>query len=266
MTITSAFQKLIQNPNVYDENFKKVANIIPDGVCVAGSTDEILYVSQMLVEMFGYESADQLIGKHLSDILSTAGARQPLIPQFQDKISPFEVIGIRQDGSTFLPAVTLQPASSPPGQEERFLLVFQDKASRVPYPTFAQRFNMVAKALRVTAAAIYSTLDFDQLLDQILEQISQVIACDSASLSLLDGEYFSLVAVRGFQRPEAIMGTRFLAQITPGIIAPNIIAMQNALLYKEADHNASIDLLTGIYNRRRFFELAACELSHAHRR
>lgn len=43
------------------------------------------------------------------------------------------------------------------------------------------------------------------------------------------------------------------------------IALENARLFEEVQRLANIDELTGIYNRRRFFELAEAEMKRAHR-
>ncbi|MGD8624750.1 MAG: PAS domain S-box protein [Anaerolineae bacterium] len=58
----------------------------------------------------------------------------------------------------------------------------------------------LAEALRQATVAVSSTLDLDQILDLILEQVDRVIPGDAANVSLIDGEYAQIVRWRGYDR------------------------------------------------------------------
>jgi diguanylate cyclase (GGDEF)-like protein len=60
-----------------------------------------------------------------------------------------------------------------------------------------QRARLAAETLRQATAALNSTLELNQVLDLILEQVRRMIEYDSASLMLLQGKSFHRVAVRG---------------------------------------------------------------------
>ncbi|HYN87295.1 MAG TPA: GAF domain-containing protein, partial [Ardenticatenaceae bacterium] len=57
----------------------------------------------------------------------------------------------------------------------------------------------LAEALRDTAEALSSTLDFDELLDRILMNVERVVAHDSASVMLVEGGTGRVVRHRGFK-------------------------------------------------------------------
>ncbi|PKO15857.1 MAG: hypothetical protein CVU39_10060 [Chloroflexi bacterium HGW-Chloroflexi-10] len=84
----------------------------------------------------------------------------------------------------------------------------------------------LTNALHKTAIALSSTLDFDQLLDLILQQISTVISFDSASISLREGDLFRLVALRDFKHPDKLLGVTFPIRISSEIVSPNITAIE----------------------------------------
>jgi hypothetical protein len=44
------------------------------------------------------------------------------------------------------------------------------------------------------------TLDFDRLLDFILEQVSHVVPNDSANIMLIDGEFANICRSRGYEK------------------------------------------------------------------
>jgi GAF domain-containing protein len=66
-----------------------------------------------------------------------------------------------------------------------------------------------AETLRQTAVALTSTLDLEEALDRILEQLHRVVAYDSASVELLRDDHLEIVGRRGFADPLVHIGLRF---------------------------------------------------------
>lgn len=66
-----------------------------------------------------------------------------------------------------------------------------------------------ADTLRMAAAAITSTLDEDEVLTQILEQLARVVPYDCASVQMLEGNDSVIVACRGFDDLMDVVGMRF---------------------------------------------------------
>jgi GAF domain-containing protein len=60
----------------------------------------------------------------------------------------------------------------------------------------------LAEALRQATVAISSTLDIEQVLDQILEQVNRVIPSDAANVMLIEGNEARVVRWRGYDRFE----------------------------------------------------------------
>ncbi len=66
-----------------------------------------------------------------------------------------------------------------------------------------------ADTLRFASAAIASSLEQDQAIEQILEELSRVVPYDSASVLLSKGTEMEVVGARGFDNPSEILGLRF---------------------------------------------------------
>lgn len=66
-----------------------------------------------------------------------------------------------------------------------------------------------AETLRRSGAAVAATLNQEEAIDRILEQLALVVPYDSASVQLLRGQYLEIVGGRGFQDPSAVIGLRF---------------------------------------------------------
>jgi len=61
----------------------------------------------------------------------------------------------------------------------------------------------LAEALEEAVAALTATLDFDQVLDCILEQVSRVVPNDAANIMLIGGDQVRAVRWRGYERLDA---------------------------------------------------------------
>jgi signal transduction histidine kinase/PAS domain-containing protein len=66
-----------------------------------------------------------------------------------------------------------------------------------------------ADTLLRAASVVSSTLEVDEVLDRILDQLQGVVAYDSASVQLLQGDNLQVIAGRGFPVLEEVMGKSF---------------------------------------------------------
>ncbi len=201
-----------------------------------------------------------------------------------------------------------------------------------------QKRRHIAETLRQASTVLSSTLELDEVLGLILEQLQQVIPYDSASVQRLQHERLEIVVCQGFEEPDKVVGLVFpldpkfpnyhvittkaplaiedVIQDYPhfkeeadsyesgrirswlgvplivkgeviGMIAVDrqevqpytteetqlamafanqaAMAIENARLYQEAKHLSITDGLTGLYNRRHFYELLEREVGSVNR-
>jgi len=69
-----------------------------------------------------------------------------------------------------------------------------------------------ADTLLQAASVVTSTLELDELLTRILDQLRRVVSYDSASIQLLKGEGLQVIAVHGFSAPEQVLNITFSPQ------------------------------------------------------
>jgi diguanylate cyclase (GGDEF)-like protein/PAS domain S-box-containing protein len=72
-----------------------------------------------------------------------------------------------------------------------------------------QRRTREAETLRQSAAALAATLDQEEAIEGILEQLGHVVPFDSASVQLLQKGRLEIVGGRGLPNPKATIGIRF---------------------------------------------------------
>jgi diguanylate cyclase (GGDEF)-like protein len=91
----------------------------------------------------------------------------------------------------------------------------------------AQRRAMASETLRKASAAITGTLETEEAVTRILEQLDQVVPYDSASVQLLDGNELEIIGGRGWDNQSDIMGMRFTV---PGD-NPNSVVLEKGKPY-----------------------------------
>lgn len=72
-----------------------------------------------------------------------------------------------------------------------------------------KRGRLESETLRTVISALTTTIELDQLLSLILEQLANVLKYESASIFLLENDVLRGMACRGIRTPEAIIGKPF---------------------------------------------------------
>lgn len=102
-----------------------------------------------------------------------------------------------------------------------------------------------AESLEQVAAVLNSTLEREELLARVLEELSRLVASDSTSVQLLEGDQFRVVAGRGFSEADGVINMTFplegenpnrmvIAQRQP-VIVPD--AQAAYAIFREPPHN-----------------------------
>jgi signal transduction histidine kinase/ActR/RegA family two-component response regulator len=120
------------------------------------------------------------------------------------------------------------PLRSADGTVER-LMVHRIEVAPDPSVRPEQQF---ASSMRDTAQALISTIDRDQLLGLILEQLGSVVSYDSAAIMLRDEQGYYVAAGRGFGDQTAVLGLRFQADdplFAEIAVADEVIILRDAL-------------------------------------
>lgn len=160
-------------------------------------------------------STDKLIIKSIADSALDAG--HPLVEHI-DKThrTPAAVLGMPLlAGGTPLGAAVIRRES--PADFTESEITFGEQAvqqaalgiARLQALDTARRRASEAETLREASAAVLSTLQHDEAVDRILEQLARVVSYDSASVLLLRDGYLEIVGGRGFSNPHEVIGVRF---------------------------------------------------------
>jgi len=306
-------------------------NAISDMVILTDCAGKITRCNHAAQERFNVQR-DEILGKHYSDFFGDTIRVDLIEPPGAFETIPIvkkEVFFERIDG-------WFEVTSSPIyfGENmEGYVFTFKDVTSYINAEAKEREAREFAEALHQAGIIINSSLNIDEVLDHILEQIQRVIPHASSNILLCDGDYARVIRMRGYDRygEEAarralnavfdvqatsnlcemahsgqpyiiadtrecsdwvqektaqeirswlgapiIASSRVIAFIGLDHVQPNYytvehaerlsifaaqasMALENAQLYDEVNKMATVDFLTGLYNRRHFFTLAERE-------
>ena len=95
-----------------ETRLRSILENLQDAYLRSGPDGRLTFVSNSAAAMFGYDSADQMIGVPAADLYADAGAREELLGRLREhgRLHDLRLRGVRRDGSTFWTAMSVQLA------------------------------------------------------------------------------------------------------------------------------------------------------------
>jgi GAF domain-containing protein len=112
-----------------------------------------------------------------------------------------------------------------------------------------KRRRRLADTLRGVAEAISSQLEFDELLNIILQELSQVIDYDGANVQLFDEDKLVIIGARGWEDTEQVTGlTISMTEVHP---SREVIESQEPLIIKDIHEEYAASFAGPVYQQAR---------------
>lgn len=209
-------------------NQAQLAGIINSAIDAIISTDEdqnIIIFNAAAEKMFGW-TAHEILGKPLSTLIpdkfrqahqfqvlefGRTGLARRLKEQLED------LRGLRRDGSEFPMEASISQVQMEGAKIYSVILRDITQRQRAEAAEYAQR--IFAQALADTAAALNSTLDFETVLDKILENANKVVPHDAGCIMLVEEDFARVVRSRGYEpgQEAKIISLRLALAETPNL-------------------------------------------------
>lgn len=119
----------------------------------------------------------------------------------------------KKDGTHYWASATISPITDDDSNVTHFLAIQEDITKRKEAEAAESDQRALAEALRDSAEALTSTLNREQVLDRILDNIETVVHHDAAEIMLLTGDVAQVVRSHGYEErglAEAISQLRLL--------------------------------------------------------
>ncbi len=167
-----------------------------------GGRGAFLMTNRALCAMLGY-TEEELRQIRVAEVYQDPADRQKFSDYVlqHDRVTNVELQLRRKDGSAFWGTVNAQVARNATGAVTYFDCTMEDITARKQAEAAEREQRALAEALRDTAAALSSTLNFDEVLDRILENVGKIVPYDNASVSLIEGRTARIVRMRGYVVP-----------------------------------------------------------------
>jgi signal transduction histidine kinase len=110
---------------------------------------------------------------------------------------------MRKDGSRFFASGVMRQLRGQNGELRGFIKVARDVTERKRLEEAEYQKRLIAEVLRDTAVVLSSTLDLDEVLDEITTTVRRIVPHDAASILLVEGETIARARLFGYSSDEA---------------------------------------------------------------
>lgn len=205
-----------------------------DCVCITDISGTILRCSFEFSHRFGHLSPNSIIGSNISNIISSDNAKEQKSVLELTEFSDCLFMGTSINHMQFSLLVSKRIISNYNIQNSKYIFTIFTHTGAINNPS-ESKYSMVKSVFLSLSTALFSKLDLNELLTEILNQIGRVITFDSASISLLEEEYFKVVAAKGFQKPKTVIGLKFAKILNEDVPSPNLLSIKNRKSYRLGD-------------------------------
>ena len=190
---------VLRYPHLYRRQSSALVESMSDSVLVLDAQDRVVDINPAARRLLGVDNVsvgyDSVIGQ----------PARTLLPELvvQDRNVPEARVEWRLDQTpprSLCVDAQISPLRDRRGRLDGRLIVLRDITGRKQAEEAWREQGALAESLRDTAAVLTSTLDLDQVLDRILENIERVVPHEAADIMLLDdsGQWAQVVRERGY--------------------------------------------------------------------
>jgi len=218
-------RQLVEKELAQERNFAvQMMNALGQGVFVTNLKNELEYVNPAFAKMLGREP-NELLGKNASDFAypeDVGKMKKGKALRFKGEVSSYEIRLQQANGEVVHTLITGSPryqgeriigsivattdlTEQKQAQVEREMLLSRMKEKNEELERSAREME----TLRQSAAIVASTLDQEQTINLILEQLERVIPYTSASVQLIRDNGLEIVGGRGIPEGSGVIGTRY---------------------------------------------------------
>lgn len=186
-----------------EQRLRTLFELNPDAIILTDTHNlTIVDCNNAAAQMNGYRR-EELIGKPVAIITPVKIYEQTMTPERMDfmrkeiqehGVFTLEASHIHRDGHEYPVEASITVINY--GGREVYLTIDRDITERKRSQQAEHDQRTLAEALRDSAAALTSTLDLNEVLDRILEQVSRVLPGDSIGILMLEGDLARIVRWR----------------------------------------------------------------------
>lgn len=173
-----------------EARYRALVETAADGIIMTDLRGTIQFANRQAACLYGFDASADMIGKRILDFTPrddrpNASARAAATLErgaLRDIIHP----QLRRDGTPFVAESSAALIRNANNEPAAYMVVVRDVTERQRIERAEREQRILAEALRDTAGALASTLEYEEVLDRILDNIGRVIPHDAGNIVLLD--------------------------------------------------------------------------------
>jgi diguanylate cyclase (GGDEF)-like protein/PAS domain S-box-containing protein len=183
------------------EGYRNLINRVPVGLYRTTPEGKILEASPALIEILGFEDFESLSKVNINDELYVNPDDRLLEVELLKNdgvVRDYELRLYQQDGKMIWVRDNVRAVEDNSGKVVCFEGSIEDITERKQAEAAEHEQRLLAEALRDTAAALSSTLQFNELLDRILTNMEHVVPHDAANIMLVENGLARIERSKGY--------------------------------------------------------------------
>lgn len=173
-----------------EARYRALVETAADGIIMTDLRGAIQFANPQAARLYGFDTPADMIGRSVleftpHDDRPNASARAATVLErgaLRDIIHP----QLRQDGTPFVAESSAALIRNANNEPAAYMVVVRDVTERQRIERAEREQRILAEALRDTASALAGTLEYEEVLDRILDNIGRVIPHDAGNIVLLD--------------------------------------------------------------------------------
>jgi PAS domain S-box-containing protein len=171
-----------------------VMDNLPAAVFVVDAQDRLIDLNPAAADLMGVQAGDAL-GRSVDEI---ASGLVDLVEEYRSVAASNNEVRLKIGGETRFFHLQISPLPGQRGQVRGRIAVLHDVTERRQVEIAEREQRALAEALRDSAAALNSTLDLDDVLDRILDNVGRVVPHDTSNIMLIENDEAYIVRSRGY--------------------------------------------------------------------
>ena len=208
-TDEAALQQELAERKRAEQKYRDIFNNSIDGIFQSTEDGRFLSVNPAMARIYGYGSPEEML-QNVNDIVNQLYVypenREEVRRRLRsgERLIGYENLDYRRDGSTFWSSMSAQAIFNESGQVLYYEGTVEDisprknaEAEREALFEELAKKNAESETLRETTSIVASTLDVNESVQRILEQLKRAVPYDSASVWLYEGGFAHLTGYDG---------------------------------------------------------------------
>lgn len=180
-----------------EERYRRLIETSPDAIVLTDPQDNIVLCNTQTAALLGTEGTDALLGTSIAEFI--APEERDLEMERAQQITEAGIIRnaeyhlVRKDGSRLVAEVNASVLLNSAGRPQGIINVIRDVTSRTQAEEALRQRNRELALLNLASQVLTSTLDLDQVIVTLLEEIRKLMDVAAASVWLTEPETNELV-------------------------------------------------------------------------